>query len=85
MRRLACESGGREERNLITSDGYIPNQITHGTGWKWHPAVVLARESNLLVALIKKKIEIKYVFLSDASNIAKFSSNVNWKPSSSLN
>lgn len=62
MRRLACESGGKEERNLITSDGYIPNQITHGTGWKWHPAVVLARESNLLVALIKKKLKLNMSF-----------------------
>lgn len=66
MRRLACESGGEEERNLITSDGYLPNQITHGTGWKWHPAVVLAREWTC--SFNKKQLKLnrgwKYVFFS---------------------
>lgn len=63
VRRLACESGGDEERNLITSDGYLLNQITHATGWKWHPAVVLAWESTCSFNIKQLKLNVPLFFL----------------------
>lgn len=77
---LACEGGGggEEERNLITSDGCTPNQIKHGTGWKWHPAVVLAWESTC--SFNKSKWNEICLLFPDVPNIAKFSSNANHPP-----